>query len=169
MQPLVPGMTKRPLVLASLLTGLCIVLSMVTLSMSGCSALPGLNIVNPSYSLRGVDPHLNLAVPPSMDFDLTVGVDNPNPVGLRLDQFDFDLLVNGNNIAYGTTFDRVQIPARGYGDVRLRTHVTYDNAKAIFRQVADLIQGNRARYELRGNAAYDTPVGRLTFPVSVTR
>ena len=38
-----------------------------------------------------------------------------------------------------------------------------------FHQVADLIQGNRARYEIRGNAAYDTPVGRMTFPVSVMR
>ena len=163
-------MTKRPLILASLLTGLCIALALATLSMYGCSALQQtLNIVNPSYSLRNVDPHLNLALPPSMDFDLTVGVDNPNAVGLRLDQFDFNLLVNGNNIANGTSFDRIQIPARGIGDVRLRTHVSYDNAKAIFREVADLIQGNRARYEIRGNAAYDTPVGRLTFPVSVMR
>jgi LEA14-like dessication related protein len=164
------GMTKRSLILASLLTGLCIALALVTLSMYGCTALQQrLNIVNPSYSLRNVDPHLNLALPPSMDFDLTVGVDNPNAVGLRLDQFDFNLLVNGNNIANGTSFDRIQIPARGIGDVRLRTHVSYDNAKAIFREVTDLIQGNRARYEIRGNAAYDTPVGRLTFPVSVMR
>jgi LEA14-like dessication related protein len=163
-------MTKRPLILASLLTGLCIALALVTLSMYGCSALQQtLNIVNPSYSLRNVDPHLNLALPPSMDFDLTVGVDNPNAVGLRLDQFDFNLLVNGNNIANGTSFDRIQIPARGIGDVRLRTHVSYDNARTIFHEVADLIQGNRARYEIRGNAAYNTPVGRLTFPVSVMR
>ena len=102
-------------------------------------------------------------------YAMRMGVDNPNAVGLRLDQFDFNLLVNGNNIANGTTFDRVQIPARGLGDVRLRTHVTYDNAKAIFHQVVDLIQGNRARYEIRGNAAYDTPVGRLNFPVNVMR
>ncbi len=152
-------MTKRSLILASLLT----------LSLSGCNTLQNLHVVNPSYSLRSVDPHLNLGVPPSMDFDLTVGVDNPNPVSLRLDRFDFNLLVNGNNIANGTTYDRVQIPARGLGDVRLRTHVTYDSLKSIFREVADLVQGNRARYEVRGNAEYDTPVGRLTFPVNVMR
>src|SRR6266498_465842 len=152
-------MTKRSLILASLLT----------LSLSGCNTLQNLHVVNPSYSLRSVDPHLNLGVPPSMDFDLTVGVDNPNPVGLRLDQFDFNLLVNGNNIANGTTFDRVHIPARGLGDIRLRTHVSYDNVRSIFREVADLIQGNRARYEIRGSAAYDTPVGRMRFPVSVMR
>lgn len=144
-------------------------LAMLTLSLSGCSTLQSLDIVNPTYSLRNVDPHLNLAVPPSMDFDLTVGVDNPNPVSLRLDRFDFNLLVNGNNLANGTTFDRVAIPARGLGDVRVRTHVSYDNAKAIFHEVTALIQGNRAHYEIRGNAEYDTPVGRLRFPVSVMR
>jgi hypothetical protein len=40
------------------------------------------------------------------------------------------------------------------------------NVKAIFREVTDLIQGNRARYEIRGNAEYDTPAGLMTFPVS---
>jgi hypothetical protein len=54
----------------------------------------------------------------------------------------------------------VVVSARGLGDVRLRTHVSYDNVKTIFQHVA---------YEIRGNAAYDTPVGRMTFPVSVMR
>jgi hypothetical protein len=45
----------------------------------------------------------------------------------------------------------------------------YDNVKAIFREVTDLIGGNRARYEIRGNAEYDTPAGRTMFPVSVMR
>jgi LEA14-like dessication related protein len=150
-------MTKRSLLLAALL------------ALPGCSALQNLNIVNPSYSLRAIEPHVNLAIPPSMDFDVTVGVDNPNPVGLRLDRFDFNLLVNDNNIANGTTYDRISIPARGVGDVRLRTHVTYDNIKSIFREVADVIQGNRARYAVRGTALYNTPVGQLSFPVTVQR
>src|SRR5260370_25964822 len=104
-----------------------------------------------------------------MDFDLTVGVENPNPVGLKLDRIDFNLLVNDNPIATGFNSDRVIIPARGLGNVHLRTHVSYDNIRTIFRDVADLVQGNRANYALRGNAEYDTPVGRLTFPLSVER
>ena len=149
---------KRTLAFASL----CVLLS-------GCSTLANLNIVNPSYSITDVQPHVQLAIPPSMDFDLTVGVDNPNPVGLKLDHFDFNLLVNDNQIASGYNNDRVSIPARGLGNVHLRTHVTYDNIRSIFREIADLVQGNRASYAIRGNAAYDTPVGRLTFPVTVSR
>jgi LEA14-like dessication related protein len=96
-------------------------------------------------------------------------VDNPNPVGMRLDALDFALFVNDNRIANGTTFDRVNIPARGIGNVRLRTHVTYDNLKSIYREVVDVVQGNRARYAIQGNATYDTPVGRMTLPVTIQR
>jgi len=149
---------KRALAFASL----CVLLS-------GCGTLANLNILNPTYSISDVQPHVRLAIPPSMDFDLTVGVDNPNPVGLRLDRFDFNLFVNDNPIATGFNSDRIEIPARGLGNVHLRTHVSYDNIGSIFREVADLVQGNRASYAIRGNAEYDTPVGRLTFPVSVER
>jgi LEA14-like dessication related protein len=160
---------KRTLVYATVLTGLCIVLSLLTLSFYGCSTLSSLNILNPTYRLVDVTPHVNLGVPPSMDFDVTVGVDNPNSVGLRLDHFDFNLLVNNNQVANGTTADRIMIPARGAGNVRLRTHVSYDSLRSIYREVMDVVQGNRAQYQIRGNAEYETPAGRLAFPVSVTR
>ncbi len=160
---------KRSLVYAALLALACLALGAATLAHSGCAALQTLNIVPPTYSLVDVTPHLNLGIPPSMDFDLTVGVDNPNPVELRVDHFDFNLFVNDNQVANGTSFDRIAVPARGIGNVRLSTHVTYQNIKTIFQQIVDLIQGNRAHYGLRGNAAYDTPIGRLTFPVTVAR
>jgi hypothetical protein len=160
---------KRSLFLAALLTVLCLGLSLVLLSTAGCSTLADLHILNPSYSLVDVAPHVNLSIPPSMDFDLTVGVDNPNSVGLRLDGLDFALFVNNNRIANGTSFDRINIPARGVGNVRLRTHVTYDNLKSIYREVVDVVQGNRARYAIEGYATYDTPVGRMTLPVTIQR
>lgn len=160
---------KRTLLFAIFLAILCVGLSIVSLMLSGCSSYPNLRILNPTYSLVDIAPHVNLSIPPSMDFDMTVGVDNPNPVGLKLSGFDFNLFVNDNRIANGSSFDRVSIPARGIGNVRLRTHVTYDNLRTIFHEVADIVQGNRARYAISGNAAYDTPVGRMTFPVTISR
>lgn len=151
---------KRILVCASILTGLC-------LAVSGCSSLGNLNIVNPTYSIRQIQPHVQLAIPPSMDFDITIGVDNPNPVGLRLDRLDLDLFVNDNHILNSVSNQRVQIPARGVGDVNFRAHVNYNDVKSIFRQVTDVINGNRANYQIRGNAYYDTPAGQMRFPVTV--
>jgi LEA14-like dessication related protein len=143
-------------------------LSVSAVLLSGCNSLANLHIINPTYSLRGVQPRVNFGIPPSMDFDFTVGVDNPNPVALRLDHFDFDLLINNNPILNNVRSDQgVHIPARGLGDVHLTTHVTSDNIRAIWREIQDVVSGNRASYTIRGNAYYDTPAGRLQFPVTV--
>ena len=162
---------KRNLIFATLLTTACLVLSMVTLSFSGCRSLAPLNIINPSYSLRGVVPHVTIALPlsaSSIDFDFTVGVDNPNPVGLHLDRLDFDLAINDTPILNSVRADQgVRIPAHGVGDVHLRTRVGYENLKSLFREVADMVQGNRARYSIRGDAYYNTPLGQKRFPVTL--
>lgn len=159
---------KRNLVYASLLTGLCLVLSAMTLTLSSCAS--AVNIVNPRYSLRGVTPRVNLAIPPSIDLDLTIGVDNPNPVGIRLDRLDFDLFINNNAVLNSVRSDQgIRIPANGIGDIRLNARIGYDNIRTIWREVSEIIQGNRATYSLRGNAYYDTPVGQLRFPVEVSR
>src|SRR5947207_2546346 len=77
-------------------------------------------------------------------------------------------LANNNPVLNNVRSDQgVHIPARGLGDVHLTGHVTYDNIRSIWREVQDVIQGNRASYALRGNAYYDTPVGRLQFPVTL--
>jgi LEA14-like dessication related protein len=95
-------------------------------------------------------------------------VDNPNSVSLRLDRLDFNLLINDSPILNNVRSDQgIHIPARGIGDVHLSTHVTYDNIRTIYREVSDIVQGNRARYTIQGNAYYDTPIGQMRFPVTV--
>lgn len=162
---------KRTLTFATFLAALCIALGLATLSLTGCSTVASaLNIQNPRYSFRDIRPHVNVALPlsaSSIDFDFVVAVDNPNSVGLRLDALDFSLFVNDSRLLDSNSQQRIQIPARGVGDVHLSARVGYANIQNIFREVADVIQGNRARYELRGNAHYNTPVGQLTFPVTV--
>ena len=164
---------RRTLAYGTLLTALCIALGMASILLTGCSMLARrLKIVNPTYSIRDIRPRVDIAIPlsaSSIDFDFMLGVDNPNSVGLRLDRLDFNVFVNDNPIVDGFTNDRINIPARGYGDVPFRIRVGYGNIRSIFRQVADLVRGNRARYEVRGRAYYSTPIGQLQFPVSVFR
>lgn len=162
---------KRTLIVATLLTAGCIVLSAMTLAFSGCQVFVPRNIINPTYTLRGVVPHVAIALPLSssaIDFDITIGVDNPNDVGLRLDRLDFDLLINDNPILTSVRADQgIQIPPHGFGDARLRTRVAYGNIQTIFRQIADIVQGERARYTIRGDAWYHTPLGPLRFPLTL--
>lgn len=139
-----------------------------TVILAAACGLGNLNIVSPSYSLRDVQPRVNLGIPPSIDLQFTLGVDNPNTVELRLDHLDFDVLIDNDLVLNNVRSDQgVHIPARGFGEVRLTTHVTYNNIQSIYRHVADVVQGNRANYTIRGNAYYDTPVGTLRFPITV--
>ena len=150
---------------------LTIALAVVTLAMSGCSTVGrALNIVNPNYTIRDVRPHVSLALPlnaSTIDFDFTVGVDNPNSVGLNLARLDFGVLVNNQRLIDSVASDRINIPARGSNDVHLRARVGYQQIPGIFQQIANVIQGQRANYQIQGNAYFDTPIGQMRFPVTV--
>jgi LEA14-like dessication related protein len=147
-------------------------LAAVTAMCFGCGSLyRNLDIVNPRYSLRNIRPHVAIALPlsaSSIDLDFDVGVDNPNSVGLRLERIDFDVLVNDNPLLTQVqTPQGVQIPARGLGQVHLTTRIGYQSIRNIWTQIVDVINGNRATYQIRGNAYYDTPIGTMRFPVTV--
>jgi LEA14-like dessication related protein len=142
------------------------------LGFAGCTSMyRNLQIVNPSYTLRNIRPHIAIALPlsaSSIDLDFDIGVDNPNPVGIRLDHLDFDVLVNDNPVLTQVhTPQGVHIPAHGIGQVHLVTRVTYRDIRNIWSQVTDLINGNRATYQVRGDAYYDTPLGTMRFPLTV--
>ena len=161
---------KRTLTLGSLLAGLCLVASLAFL-LSGCAAArAALNIQNPRYSIRDIRPRVDIAIPLSastIDLDFAIEVDNPNSVGLRLDEIDFDLFINETRILDGISQQRISIPANGRGDMHLRTSIGYQNIRSLWNEVVSAVRGERAKYEIRGNAYYDTPLGRLKFPVSV--
>ena len=162
---------KRTLALALVLTILCIVLSLITLSMTGCSTIASaLDIQNPRYTFRNVRPRVDIAIPLSastIDFDYDLGIENPNRVGITLDRVVLDLLVDDRQLVNTVSQQGVRIPANGYGEAHLRSTVAYQNVRAVFNQIVDEIRGNRATYHLRGDAWYDTPAGTLRFPVSV--
>ncbi len=161
---------KQELRLGSLLAGLSIAAGLA-LALSGCSALQSaLNIENPRYSIRDIRPSIDVAIPlsaSSIDIDFAIEVDNPNSVGLRLDQIDFNLFINNSRVLDSISQQNITIPANGRGDVQLRTRIGYQNVRSLWSELVDMVRGERARYEIRGNAYYQTPLGRLKFPVTV--
>jgi len=162
---------KRNLTLGALLAIFCITAALASLALSGCAAIQQtLNIQNPRYSIRDIRPRVDVALPlsaSSIDIDFALEVNNPNSVGLRLDQIDFNLLINDNPVLDSISQQNLRIPANGVGNVNLRTRIGYQNVRSLWNEMVNVIQGNRARYELRGNAYYQTPAGRLKFPVTV--
>ena len=162
---------RRTLAYGGLLAGLCVTLAVVTLSLSGCNTVGrALNIQNPSYSIRDVQPHIRIALPlqeSSIDFDFLLGIDNPNSVDLNLARLDFGVLVNGDRLIDSVSNDRISIPAHGANDVRLRARVGYQQIPNLWQQIVGVINGQRANYQVQGNAYFDTPMGQMRFPVTV--
>ena len=161
---------KRNLTLGGALALFCIAAG-VSLLLSSCAALrQTLNIENPRYSIRDIRPRIDIALPlsaSSIDIDFALEVDNPNSVGLRLDQIDFNLFINNTRVLDSISQQNISIPANGRGDVNLRTRIGYQNIRSLWDEIVGVIRGNRAKYELRGNAYYNTPLGRIKFPVTV--
>jgi LEA14-like dessication related protein len=167
-----PGMKRNVLTLGSLLAFLSISAALAAVLLSGCAAVQSaLDIQNPRYSIRNIHPRLDIAIPlsaSSVDIDFALEVDNPNRVGLRLDQIDFNLFINEARVLDSISQQNINIPANGRGDVQLRTRIGYQNVRSLWTELVDIVSGRqRAKYELRGNAYYNTPVGRLKLPVSV--
>lgn len=162
---------KRNLTLGALLAVLAVVAGLASFVLTGCAAVrSALNIENPRYTIRDIRPRVDVAIPlsaSSIDIDFALEVDNPNSVGLRLDQIDFNLFINDNRVLDSISQQNINIPANGRGDVSLRTRIGYQNIRSLWNEMVDVVRGQRARYELRGNAYYDTPMGRLKFPVTV--
>jgi len=162
---------KRTLTLGSLLACMSIAAGVALLLLNGCSTLQkALNIENPRYAIRDIRPRVDIAIPlsaSSIDIDFNLEVDNPNSVGLRLDQLDFNLFINDSRVLDSVSRQDINIPANGLGNVELRTRIGYSNIRSLWSEIVDIVRGQRARYELRGNAYYATPLGRLRFPVSV--
>ncbi|HJQ39178.1 MAG TPA: LEA type 2 family protein [Thermoanaerobaculia bacterium] len=162
---------KRNLTLGVVLALFCILAGLASLLLSGCAAVrQALNIENPRYSLRDIRPRVDIALPlsaSSIDIDFAIEVDNPNSVGLRLDEIDFNLFINDARVFDDIRQQDIRIPANGRGNVNLSARIGYQSIRTLWNEIVNVVQGNRARYELRGNAYYDTPVGRLKFPVTV--
>lgn len=155
-----------------MLTVLCIAAGVAVLMLSGCSSVADvLNIENPRYSIRDIRPRVDIAIPlsaSSIDINFNVEVDNPNSVGLRLDRIDFDLFINDSRVMDSVSSQNVRIPANGRGDVFLSTRIDYNSVRSLWTEIVDIVSGrDRAKYEIRGDAYYDTPIGTMKFPVTV--
>src|SRR5688572_12227961 len=105
---------KKTLKYGAILAALCISLAAATLLTSCSTVASALNIVNPKYSIREVRPRVSMALPLSasaIDIDFVIGVDNPNGIGINLDQLDFNLFVNETRVLDGVSQQAVKIPA----------------------------------------------------------
>lgn len=92
-----------------------------------------------------------------------VEVKNPNPIGIGLSGFDYELQIEGNPFVSGEVQDKVTIAARDRSIIPLPVELGFDE---IAQTIADLKDKEEAAYQLSSGFSFDLPVlGRVRVPV----
>lgn len=96
-----------------------------------------------------------------VDAEFVFRVDNPNPVGVSLASFSYDLELEQISLLSGDEPEGLDLPALDAAEVRLP-------ATLVWRDVYDTIQATRGEDEvdfgLAGDFGFDTPWGELALP-----
>ncbi len=97
----------------------------------------------------------------SADLEATIGVDNPNPVGLTLNYLSYELDLEGERLASGETDRTSTVPAAGQGEVIFPISVRYQDLAAVYARVKDR---DEVSYQIQGQLGLARPLGTLHLP-----
>ena len=94
-------------------------------------------------------------------FDLKVK--NPNSIGVRLNRFDYDLLIEGTSFLSGKQDKVLQIEGNSESIIQLPLTVIYKN---LFTTYQSIKEKDSSHYQLESHFSFDVPVlGEVTVPV----
>ena len=93
-----------------------------------------------------------------------VEITNPNPVGIELAGFDYELVIEGEPFVSGKVDRRVGVAARGRSVVPVPVELTFQR---VFDSVTRVAAQDEFAYALATGFSFDLPVlGRVRVPVS---
>jgi LEA14-like dessication related protein len=96
----------------------------------------------------------------AFNFHLT----NPNPVGVRLDGFEYQFVIEGNQFLSGNNPNRVGLAARGESNVSIPITLKYID---VYEAVTALAKNEGSiPYNISGKFFFNTPIGRIPIPFS---
>lgn len=100
----------------------------------------------------------------SATLEVYVNMYNPNNgITATLDRMDYSVYANGNNLGNGQITQRVDIPPQGTKTVSSAFQVSYAGTlRAVW---SALTGGGNIKWNLKGTAYFDTPLGTLNIPI----
>jgi LEA14-like dessication related protein len=101
-----------------------------------------------------------------MRIAINIDVTNPNKIDVVLDRMRFDLYVNEQNVANGTSNLKTRIPSGS--SARISPVVTLDYAR-VGAAIITTIKNLGAEYKIVGTVYFDTPLGTASFPVTIVK
>lgn len=141
-------------------------LILAAIFLSACSTIHNLlreaNIRKPEVEF--VDSKLTGLSFSSVDFMFNLKVDNPNPLGVKLDGFDYDFLINGASFIKGSQEKELEIKANDENTVQLPLSLGFMDLYDTFQS---LRSKDKSTYQLKCAFSFNIPVlGVVKVPVS---
>jgi len=137
-----------------------------TLILSNCSELTQIleqvNIKKPAAEIAGISLQ-NLSLD-KVDLLFDIKITNPNPVGINMAGFDYDLVLNDNSFLKGEDGSKIDVKANGNGSIKFPLTV---NFKDLYNSYKDLKDADEILYTLNLGLNVNLPVlGNIRVPVS---
>jgi LEA14-like dessication related protein len=129
----------------------------------GCESLRGVVDAMRKPEVRIAGTELEALSFSGLTLVFDVEIRNPNPIGIALSGFDYELEIEGNSFASGQVQDRVAIEARDRSIIPLPVKLGF----AEMAQTIDAFEGKEeAAYRLSSGFVFDLPVlGRVRLPL----
>jgi LEA14-like dessication related protein len=131
------------------------------LSLCGCATLQNV-VQRPALSFE----RANLAAISlgGATLDVVFKVDNPNPIGLSIDQINTRFLIDGKQLVASSPPGGLALPANGSTELRLPLTFRFVD---VAETVLAFLTKQQANYRLEGDVGVRTPSGLLRVPLAV--
>ena len=92
-------------------------------------------------------------------------IDNPNRVGVKLEEYKYDLLINDRDFLSGAHREQLEIASRSSGIIGLPLTLSF---REIYESVSSVAQADSFSYLLKTEVGVDIPVyGKTMIPIEV--
>ncbi len=101
-----------------------------------------------------------------VELNFSLAVDNPNPVGIHLAGFDYELILADQSFITGNQNEGVDIAANGQRQVEIPVQLTF---RKIYDTFSALKNADSLNYQLKTGFSFDLPVlGAVRIPVQTS-
>lgn len=124
----------------------------VILGLSGCKTVEML-VQKPEVSVNSVE--IRSISFQDITLDMEVLVYNPNPIGIDLESFDYDLLIEDSSLLKGSAAEGLSLEANGSSIITIPLTVNY---KDLYQSVSSMREQDESAYRVDTGFSFQLPI-----------